>query len=88
MNKDVIDWIEKISNETVKCKCGLECSVTLTIRKWPGVEVRAYCSNCNKTASVYEPIYLVKEANIDLVEEMVKSLQCKFMESLKNESTD
>ena len=87
MNKDVRDWIEKISNETVKCKCGSVCDVTLIIRKhYPGVEVRAYCMGCNRTISIKEPVYLVKEANIDLVEEMIKVLKCKMGD--RNESTD
>ena len=82
MNDDVLVWIEKMSNETAQCKCGKMCDINLTIRNHL-VEVRTYCFDCHRTLVVRESVSCVKEACIDLVDEMLKALKRKFKEGDK-----
>ena len=79
MNNEVRTWIEKMSNETAQCKCGKKCDVFFTIHNHL-VEVRAYCFACDRTLVVRESVTCVKEACIDLVDEMLKVLKRKFQE--------
>ena len=79
MNNEVRTWIEKMSNETAQCKCGKTCDIDLTICN-RFVEVRAYCIDCDRTVLVRESVSCVKEACIDLVDEMLKALKRKFKE--------
>lgn len=79
MNNEVRTWIEKMSNETAQCKCGKKCEVFFTIRNHL-VEVRTYCFDCDRTLVVRESVSCVKEAYIDLVDEMLKALKRKFQE--------
>ena len=79
MNNELRTWIEKMSNETAQCKCGKKCDVSFTIRHHL-VEVRTYCFDCDRTLVVRESVSCVKEACIDLVDEMLKELKRKFQE--------
>ena len=77
MSNDIRTWIEKMSKETAQCKCGETCNIDLIVRNG-FVEVRTYCSHCDRTLMAHAPVYSVKQARVDLVELMLKLLKRDF----------
>ena len=70
MNKKVLEWIAKITKAFAKCSCGEVCHIDVTIRE-RDILFRAICPNCRKVYSHYEPILLVSNANVDLMDYVI-----------------
>lgn len=85
MNKDVFDWITKISQAYAQCSCGELCHIDVTIKK-DMLAYRAYCPNCNKIYTQYQSISDLKDIMIiDAEDILIDKIRGGFKKDVCNE---
>ena len=77
MNEKVLEWITKITNAFAECSCGEMCHIDVTIRERE-ILFRVICPKCHRVYTVYEHILLVKNAKIDLTDNMLEKVRFVF----------
>ena len=74
MDENVLRWITKITNAFAECSCGEMCHIDVTIREREML-FRAICPQCHRTYTVLEHIFLVKNAKVDLTDNLLEKVR-------------
>lgn len=85
MNKDILNWITKISKTYARCSCGKLCHIDVTIKK-DMLTYRAYCPDCDKIYTQYQSIYTFENIMIINAEDMlIDKIRREFKKEVYNE---
>ena len=77
MNKEVVEWITKITQTYAKCNCGRRCHISLTIAEH-GVKFFVYCPNCDRKYSMYVSTLVITECGTDLTDKFIDKVKKAF----------